>query len=167
MNRKIPEHPPDSGLPSPSAISEFSAGDRSPVSFAVFALGRSHRALAAQMLREIGLFAGQEIILFQLWDRDGQSQNSLGQALRLDHSTIAKSVKRLEESGLVNRSRSQEDGRVTLVSLTDEGRAINERITGVWQRMEEITTRGLTDAERSELIRLASKAAANVDAELK
>ncbi|WP_143536043.1 MarR family winged helix-turn-helix transcriptional regulator [Saccharibacillus sp. O23] len=151
----------------PSAAGEFSVGERYPVSFAVFALGRSHRALAAQMLREIGLFAGQEILLFQLWDRDGQSQNSIGRALRLDHSTVAKSVKRLEEAGLVTRSRSPEDGRVTLVSLTDAGRALEQRVTDVWRSVEQATTEGFTEEELSTLTRLALRAAANADRHLK
>ncbi|OWR33215.1 MarR family transcriptional regulator [Saccharibacillus sp. O23] len=119
------------------------------------------------MLREIGLFAGQEILLFQLWDRDGQSQNSIGRALRLDHSTVAKSVKRLEEAGLVTRSRSPEDGRVTLVSLTDAGRALEQRVTDVWRSVEQATTEGFTEEELSTLTRLALRAAANADRHLK
>lgn len=153
-----------STLPAPR---EFSAGERYPVSFAIFAMGRSHKGLASQLLREIGLFAGQEILLFQLWDEDAQSQNRLGRALRLDHSTVAKSVKRLEEAGLVLRSRSPEDGRVTLVSLTDAGRALEQRVTEVWQRVEEATTEGFTEEELATLTRLALKAAANADKHLK
>ncbi|ANF98927.1 MarR family transcriptional regulator [Paenibacillus bovis] len=119
------------------------------------------------MLREIGLFPGQEILLFQLWDQDAQSQNSLGRALRLDHSTVAKSVKRLEEAGLVSRSRSKEDGRVTLVSLTDAGRALQEQVTDVWRSVEEATTECLTQEEMQTLTQLALKVAANADRHLK
>ncbi|WP_411349454.1 MarR family winged helix-turn-helix transcriptional regulator [Paenibacillus sp. WLX2291] len=152
---------------SSAPMREFSAGDQYPVSFAIFAAGRSHKGLAAQMLREVGLFPGQEILLFQLWDQDSQSQNSLGRALRLDHSTVAKSVKRLEEAGLVSRSRSPQDGRVTLVSLTDAGRALEQQVTEVWHRMEEATTAGLTEEELTILTKLALKVAANLDNQLK
>ncbi|WP_084777904.1 MarR family winged helix-turn-helix transcriptional regulator [Saccharibacillus sacchari] len=154
-------------LSSPPPPREFSAGEQYPVSFAIFAMARSHKGLTAQLLREIGLFPGQEILLFQLWDRDAQSQNSLGRALRLDHSTVAKSVKRLEEAGLVSRSRSPEDGRVTLVSLTDAGRALEQRVTEVWQHVEQATTEGFTEEEMATLTRLSLKAAANADKHLK
>jgi len=157
---------PDASAGSDSSR-EFSASAQFPVSFAVFALGRSHRALASQLLREIGLFPGQEILLFQLWDQDAQSQNSLGRALRLDHSTVAKSVKRLEEAGLVSRSRSKKDGRVTLVSLTDAGRALQEHVTDVWRSVEEATTECLTQEEMQTLTQLALKVAANADRHLK
>ncbi|WP_414812545.1 MarR family transcriptional regulator [Paenibacillus algorifonticola] len=59
----------------------------------------------------------------QLRHRDSQSQNSLSRSLRLNHSTIAKSVRRLEDEGLVTCSRSHEDKRVTIVSLTHSNRA--------------------------------------------
>jgi DNA-binding MarR family transcriptional regulator len=141
----------------------MSAVDRFPVSFAMFALARSHRALAAQLLREVGLFVGQEIMLMQLWEQDGQSQNCLGHTLRLDHSTVAKSVQRLEEAGFVTRSRSEEDRRVTIVSLTPAGRDLEPKVQEVWRRLEKITTEALTEQERALLVTLLRKATPTVD----
>lgn len=145
---------------------ELSAADLHPVSFAIFALARSHRALAGQMLREVGLFAGQEILLMQLWDQDGQSQNCLGRTLRLDHSTIAKTVRRLEGTGLVTRNRSKEDGRVTIVSLTQSGRNLEKKVLDVWSKLENITIEGLTDQEKELFVTLSQKVASNVDTAL-
>lgn len=93
----------------------------------------------------------------QLWQRDSQSQNSLSRSLRLDHSTIAKSVRRLEYAGLVTCSRSEEDRRVTLVLLTQAGREIESRVTQVWNKMEEITTESLSDEEKVQFVALAKK----------
>jgi DNA-binding MarR family transcriptional regulator len=53
-------------------------------------------------------------------------------------------ISRLEESGLVRREASPEDGRVVLVVITDEGRAIlarrraarTERLTGIIAQLE-------------------------------
>lgn len=96
---------------------EISAVTQFPISFSIFSLARFHHRIAGQLLREAGLYPGQELVLMQLWHRDSQSQNSLLRSLRLDHSTIAKSVRRLEDVGLVTCSRSEEDKRVTIVSL--------------------------------------------------
>lgn len=142
---------------------ELSAADQHPVSFAIFALARSHRALAGQMLRKVGLFAGQEILLMHLWDQDGQSQNCLGRTLRLDHSTVAKTVRRLEDAGLVTRRRSKEDGRVTIVSLTQAGRDLQTKVFDVWSRLENITTEGLTEQEKELFVTLSQKVASKVD----
>jgi MarR family transcriptional regulator, organic hydroperoxide resistance regulator len=137
--------------------------NRFPISFAIFALSRSHRGLATQLLREVGLFAGQEIMLMQLWDKDAQSQHCLGRTLRLDHSTVAKSVRRLEESGLVTRCRSKVDGRVTVVSLTQAGIDLESKVIEIWSKLENFTTEDLSEQEKELLVKLSLKIASNFD----
>jgi len=139
---------------------DIHAVTRFPVSFSIFSLARSHHRVAGQLLREAGLYPGQELVLMQLWQRDGQSQNSLSRLLRLDHSTIAKSVRRLEDAGLVTCSRSEEDKRVTLVSLTRAGRDIEARVNQAWSKMEEITTENLNEEEKAQFVALAKKVTA-------
>ncbi|MFB5682255.1 MarR family winged helix-turn-helix transcriptional regulator [Paenibacillus terreus] len=140
------------------AVKEF------PVSFSIFGIARSHHRIGAQLLREAGLYPGQEIVLMQLWHRDSQSQNSLSRSLRLDHSTIAKSVRRLEEAGLVTCSRSEEDKRVTIVSLTQAGREFEPKVIEAWSKLEEITTQVLNDEEKMLFTALAHKIAASLEA---
>lgn len=139
------------------------SADDYPVSWAIFALARSHRTTAAGLLAGLGLFPGQEIMLMQLWDRDGQSQKQLGHTLRVDHSTVAKSVQRLEGAGLVTRARSSDDGRVTLVFLTRAGRALKKRTLAAWAALEQRTVRGLSPAEQAQFVKLARRIAPNVD----
>ncbi|MEE1758252.1 MarR family winged helix-turn-helix transcriptional regulator [Streptomyces sp. SP17KL33] len=133
------------------------------MSFTIFGLARRHRALAAEMLRDLGLYPGQEIMLLQLWENDGQSQNSLGRTLGLDHSTVAKSVRRLEEAGLVVRARSARDRRTTIVTLTQAGRNLESAVTEVWARLEECTVAGFSAAERQAFVLLARRIEANLD----
>ena len=117
--------------PSTPALGEFA-----PVSWAVMQLAHGQRAIAAQRLAPLGLFPGQEIVLAQLWGAEGSSQKELSAVLGLDHSTIAKSVQRLEKAGLVRRERSSLDGRVTLVMLTDAGRALEAPVREIWSDLE-------------------------------
>jgi len=51
--------------------------DAGPVSFAIFSLARAHRGFAGELLRDFGLHPGQELLLMQLLDRDGQTQSEL------------------------------------------------------------------------------------------
>lgn len=136
--------------------------ERFPVSFAVFALARRHRALAAELLRDLGLYPGQEIMLLQLWEKDGQSQNSLGRTLGLDHSTVAKSVRRLEEAGLVMRTRSEQDRRSTIVTLTPAGRDLEKSVIRIWARIEDVTVGDLSAGERAQFVALARRVEANL-----
>ncbi|TKV29329.1 MarR family transcriptional regulator [Arthrobacter sp. NamB2] len=129
----------------------------------MFSLARSHRALATVKLADLGLFPSQELILMQLWDEDGQSQKALGQTQRFDHSTIAKSVRRLESTGLVRREKCPTDGRATLVFLTEAGQALKQPTRDVWAELERRTIEGLTAREQTQLVALASKIIPHLD----
>ena len=128
-----------------------------PVSFAIFALARSHRAKAASMLADIGLFPGQEILLMQLAEKDGKPQKSLCESIGLDHSTVAKSVARLERDGLIERRKCPEDGRISQVHLTSRGREMTDAISRVWAELERQTIRDLSASEQQMLMAAAKK----------
>lgn len=128
-----------------------------PVSFAIFALARSHRARAASMLADIGLFPGQEILLMQLAEKDGKPQKNLCDSIGLDHSTVAKSVGRLERDGLIERRKNAQDGRISEVHLTPKGREMTNAITRVWAELERQTVEGLSAEEQAQLMSAAKK----------
>ncbi|BBA99827.1 putative MarR family transcriptional regulator [Actinacidiphila reveromycinica] len=113
------------------------------LSYAVFQLARAHRARAAAMLRTMNLHPGQELLLMQLFDRDGQTQAELLERVGLDHSTVSKSLRRMQESGLLTREPAAHDRRVMVVSLTDAGRALQEPIAEMWRTLERISVRDL------------------------
>jgi DNA-binding MarR family transcriptional regulator len=135
-------------------------------SFSIFTLARAHRGLAAQLLHKLGLYSGQELILMQLWERDGQSQHDLVHALHLDHSTIAKSMRRLEGAGLVTRCRGMEDGRVTVVTLTPVGWELQPQVQAVWEQLEAVTTQSLTPQEKAQFTALSQKMRADIESVL-
>ena len=126
-----------------------------PLSFAIFTLARTHRGVAGAMLRELGLHPGQELLLMQLLDRDGQTQSELLACVGLDHSTVSKSLRRMEEAGLVRREAAAHDRRVQLVHLTDRGRAMREPLENMWTRLEQLSTRSLTREQIDAFVGLA------------
>jgi len=135
--------------------------DIAPVSAAVMRLAHEQRTVAATRLAALGLFPGQELVLAQLWAFDGCSQKDLVESLRLDHSTIAKSVQRLERAGLVDRARSSEDGRIVLVSLTASGRALERPVREIWTDLEARWADRLTATELADFTELAIKLGRN------
>jgi len=110
--------------------------DEELISSLIPAVSKSHRKLAGALLHDLGLAAGQQFVLMLLWD---------------EPPTAAKMLARLERAGFVARERSATDRRVVLVSLTDAGRALQEPVTSVWQRLEEMTTTSLTPEETAQL----------------
>jgi DNA-binding MarR family transcriptional regulator len=114
------------------------------LSYAIFQLARAHRGLAAAMLRAMSLHPGQELLLMQLFDRDGQTQAELLERVGLDHSTVSKSLRRMQDAGLLTREPAPHDRRVMVVHLTDAGRAMQEPITEMWRSLERVSVRDLT-----------------------
>ncbi|MEV4279083.1 MarR family winged helix-turn-helix transcriptional regulator [Actinoplanes xinjiangensis] len=127
------------------------AGD-GRVSYAIFQLARAHRGHAAAMLREMDLHPGQELLLMHLLDRDGQTQSELLDSVGLDHSTVSKSLRRMQDAGLLVREPARHDRRVLVVHLTDKGRAMREPLTTMWRTLEEISVRNLSEQQTQSFI---------------
>jgi MarR family transcriptional regulator, organic hydroperoxide resistance regulator len=122
-----------------------------PVSHAIFRVARLHKALAAQLLREAGLYPGQELLMMQLWDRGPQRQIDLVRTLETDAPSVTRSVRRLEKAGLVRRAPSPEDGRVMIVEATPASTALKRKVKRIWAELESLTL-GELDAEAEEEI---------------
>src|SRR4051812_20167662 len=126
-----------------------------PISYAIFQLARAHRAYASALLREMDLHLGQELLLMQLFDRDGQTQSQLLESVGLDHSTVSKSLRRMQDAGLLVREPAAHDRRVLVVHLTDKGRAMRERIAALWQTLEEASARNLSERQMKSFLHTA------------
>jgi DNA-binding MarR family transcriptional regulator len=68
-----------------------------------------------------------------LWEQDGVTVNEIGEQLLLDSGTLTPLLKRLEATQLVRRSRSAEDARRVLITLTPHGHALKEKARAVPQ----------------------------------
>ncbi|WP_164700249.1 MarR family winged helix-turn-helix transcriptional regulator [Modestobacter sp. KNN46-3] len=133
-----------------------------PVSALIPAVARAHRTLAGTLLREVGLYPGQELLLMQLWEHEPRSPGELARALRVEPPTAVKAVSRLEDAGFVQRERSTDDRRVVLVSLTASGRALRARVEQIWAELERRTVGDLSQADRARLIELLGSISRNV-----
>ena len=123
-----------------------------PLSTAIYQLARAHKALAASLLRDLGLYPNQELLLMQLEGVESRAQSELVRALTLDHSTVAKSLRRLERAGLISRRQSTSDGRAVDVSLTDRGAEIVARVHAVWKQLEATAADGLTPDDLNDAV---------------
>lgn len=122
-----------------------------PVSQALYRLSRAHRLAAATLLRKVGLYPGQEIMLSYLADHGDQRQSTLVLALSIDPSTVTKMLTRLQNHDLVQRRPCPEDGRVSLVSITEQGLELTRQLTKYWADLEHWTTANLSDEQCAQL----------------
>lgn len=87
------------------------------------AMGRAYQPL----LKKLDLTYLQYIVMMVLWQYSTMNVKELGAKVHLDSGTLTPLLKRLEGKGLINRTRSQEDERVRIISLSDEGRNLRQQ----------------------------------------
>jgi len=132
------------------------------LSYALIQLIKEHRRQADEALKQLGLHAAQEFLLFLLWEEDGLSQSQLAARLKLELPTITKSVQRMERAGLVKRHLDEQDTRISRVYLTEAGRALYEPAVQVWKDLDARTRLHMTELEQALLRRLLQQALDNL-----
>ena len=97
--------------------------------FALYSTGLAMNKVYRKLLRKLDLTYPQYLVMLVLWERDGVTVSDIGARLFLDSATLTPLLKRLEAAGLVARTRSNADERQVVVSLTDAGRRLREKIS--------------------------------------
>ncbi|OOC54910.1 MULTISPECIES: MarR family winged helix-turn-helix transcriptional regulator [Nocardiopsis] len=135
-----------------------------PVSHAIFRVARIHKLLAGQLLREVGLYPGQELLMMRLWDEGPQRQTDLVAVLDADAPTVTRSVRRLERAGFVRRSPSPTDGRVTIVEATSASMGLRQAVERIWADLERMTVADMDDDRREGVLRALGELERNLSA---
>jgi DNA-binding MarR family transcriptional regulator len=123
-----------------------------------FRLWRISHTHTAEVLQSIGLTPPLFALLNVLGARKGAIQQELGSALGIDPSTMVALVDELENGGLAKRRPHPRDRRAREVSLTPKGRRLLERARKAALETEDEVLRGLTQAERRDLLALLRRA---------
>lgn len=99
--------------------------------FALYSANLAMHKLYRQLLSELGLTYPQYLAMLVLWERDDLTVSELGQRLFLDSATLTPLLKRLEVMGLIARTRSKDDERQVLITLTPAGRELKAKATSI------------------------------------
>ena len=99
--------------------------------FPLYAASRNVISLYTPHLKPLGLTYTQYIVFLALWERDGLTVGELCETLSLDNGTISPLLKKMQEAGYIRRTRSETDDRVVIVTLTEAGRAMQEKAKDV------------------------------------
>ena len=103
--------------------------------FPLYAAAREVVQKYRPFLDELDLTYTQYIAMMVLWEYGEVSAKELGKKLFLDSGTLTPVLKSLEKKGFVSRSRSAQDERVLLVSVTDQGRRLREQAVKVPEKV--------------------------------
>jgi DNA-binding MarR family transcriptional regulator len=123
-----------------------------------FRLWRVSHERTAEALESVGLTPPLFALLNVLGARKGAIQQEIGQAMDIDPSTMVSLIDHLESAGLAKRRTHPKDRRAREVSITPKGRRALERARGLAMQVEDDILRGLSGAERRELLTLLRRA---------
>ena len=123
-----------------------------------FRLWRVIHERTAEALETVGLTPPLFALLNVLGARGGAIQQEIGQAMGIDPSTMVSLIDQLERAGLAKRRTHPKDRRAREVSITPKGRRALERARGLAARVEDDVLRGLSAAERRQLMTLLRRA---------
>ena len=122
-----------------------------------------HRQRADDLLNEIGLHVGQEMMLCALWENEGVTHNELGGQLAVQPATVTIALQRLERKGLIERMPDATDQRVSRVFPTTKGRQLKADVEEKWDRLEKTAFAGITSGERELLHGFLSRIHTNLE----
>lgn len=75
----------------------------------------------------LGITYPQYLVMLVLWENDGKTVNEIAEKLILNTNTITPLLKRMEVMDLITRTPLQTDQRKVLVTLTFNGKEMEER----------------------------------------
>ena len=125
-------------------------------------MSRRHTAYVERRLLPLGLHPGQGAIIAALGECGPCSQKELAEYRHVSAATISVMLRRMEKSGLVSRSVS-EDGKCNLISLTDAGRTMYDALCRDRQGESGRVFAGLTEEELAMAEQIFQKVSGNLE----
>jgi MarR family transcriptional regulator, organic hydroperoxide resistance regulator len=92
--------------------------------FALYSASHAFTRAYKPVLEPLGLTYPQYLVMLALWEKGPLTVKAIGEALMLDSGTLSPLLKRLEQVGLIIRRRDSRDERQVVITLTDQGKAL-------------------------------------------
>jgi DNA-binding MarR family transcriptional regulator len=105
------------------------------ICFSLYASSRLVTRLYQPLLDRVGLTYPQYIVLMVLWEDAPCAVSHIARRTVLNTNTLTPLLKRMEQQGLIERSRSADDERSVLISVTAQGRKLKAQCACIPEQM--------------------------------
>lgn len=110
--------------------------------------GKTHRLLVGKFnrsLAEAGLeiTAEQWVILGQLWNEDGLTQEALCRVTCLEKSSLSRLLDGLEGKGLIERRKDERDARCNRIFLVENAEPLRDKSLDIVNEIIQMAQRGI------------------------
>lgn len=125
-------------------------------------IARALDSIANIEFRDIELARGQYLYLVRIKENPGIIQEALSDLLKVDRSTVARSVKKLEEKGLIKQGMTSTNRKNKEWFVTEKGEALYPFIVAEHHYSENSALKGFSREEARELERLLIRVRKNI-----
>ena len=128
-------------------------------------IARALDSIANIEFRDLELAKGQYLYLVRIGEHPGIIQEELSDLLKVDRSTVARSVKKLADKGLIRELTDPSNQKIKKWILTEKGQALYPFILAEHAYSEETALMGFSKAEALQLEEWLSKMRENIAAD--
>lgn len=126
--------------------------------FRLYTAARLVTSAYTPYFKEFGITYPQYLVLMVLWEKDNRVISEITELLKLETNTVTPLLQRMEKQGLIVRQKSVSDSRQRVVSLTKEGKKLEEEIKEVPNCLaRKIVNDGINPDELISLVQLLDK----------
>jgi DNA-binding MarR family transcriptional regulator len=136
---------------------------RDSLGYLVNHLGRMLGLHLRERIVSHGVVPGQFAQLLALYEEDGLTQNQLCERVRIDQSTMARTLQRMERDGLIRRTPDPGDRRQALITLTEKARAIEPDLVQAAHDVNAVATKGFTPEEVAAFLTVVTRLIDNLE----
>ncbi len=130
---------------------------------ALVKVAKLYRGAQADLLADLGLHPGQDVLLWVLGQEpQGLLVSELAERLGIESPTVTRTLARLEPGGWFVRAAVPGDRRAVRIRLTSHARRTLPEVEAIWCKLADTATTGLDPPEREQLVNLLDRVRANL-----
>lgn len=138
------------------SLEEFKSTDSSRLSVGklISMIARGHTIYLNHHLEDLGINATQMHLLFEISSHCDMNQENISKRCNINKGAVARSIKKLEDKGLIVRQIDENNRRQNKVSLTELGRETLDKSVKILSKWEEevILDEGYISREMLQLV---------------
>lgn len=125
-------------------------------------ISRELDSIANIEFKELNLTKGKYLYLVRICENPGIIQGELAEKIRVDRTTAARAVMKLEKDGFITRGADRDNHKIKRLYPTEQGKAVYPTIKRENSYSSRMALAGFTDAEATALKAMLEKVERNV-----
>ena len=127
-------------------------------------ISRQMRVFAERQMADLNLGFPELRILMYLNDHDTSNQEQISNHFKVDKGSIAKSVGKLDEKGLIKRVVNPDNKREKTIELAPAGRKAMTKMADLFDAWSTQVFKGVSDSDRETMLNVLATMAVNSSA---